>query len=276
MNLKNIRLVGVDLDGTLLTDDKKIDSETRLAIKRAKQHGVEVVPVTGRPTSGLNKQVLAVDEFTYAITNNGANIENLKEHRSIYKRQITNENAVKVIEAVKPEGLIYEYFSNGYAYITRKNLDYYIKIHENSPIGEYIAESRIAVENPFETLKEKRLSCDEILIRYDKAEQKDRIVERIKGIRGIQFWTFADEFLEITHNEADKGRALLALADILNISHENTMAFGDGENDLTMLKSAGVSVAMENAVEIIKNSATAITGGNNNGGVAKMINKIFE
>ena len=94
---RNIRLVGLDLDGTVFTDEKIITPATKDAIARAVRAGVAVLPVTGRPRSGLPEEVLAIPGVRYAITSNGAMCEDLAEGSVLVRLAMDEETALRAL-----------------------------------------------------------------------------------------------------------------------------------------------------------------------------------
>ncbi len=108
----------------------------------------------------------------------------------------------------------------------------------------------------------------------DKAEQ-EKISAALDALGGVQYWYYDDKYIEITREGCDKGSALEAICRHLGVNIENTMAFGDGDNDLFFLEKAGVAVAMENAFPSVKAKADIIAKSNNDNGVCEMIEELL-
>ncbi len=274
MKLNNIKLAAADLDGTLFNSSKKLDTRAKKAIRRLSEKGIQTVPVTGRPFSGLSDEVLGINEISYAITNNGAEIIDLKAKKPIYSRQIKNSQALEIIKKAEALNTVFEVFSGGFGYLTQKAMDNYMNIHGETPVGQYIKSSRRIVNSVYDFIKENSLDADEIFITIPNDAVKKQLENMLDTIDDIQYWSIFNKFIEVTDKDADKGKAFNFLADYLNIEIENTIAFGDGENDITLLKSAGVSVAMDNAEETVKSIANIITASNDNFGVAEILEKL--
>lgn len=274
MKLNNIKLAGIDLDGTLFNSEKKIDGRTRHAIKSAYSKGIQIIPVTGRPFSGLSEEIMNINEISYAITNNGAEIYNLKTKKPIFSRQINNQDSLSIIKESERINTVFEVFTNGFGYLTEETLNHYISIHGNSPVGEYIKTSRKTVDNIYSFMQKHNYAADEIFISIPNIKTKNQLESTLNKFRNIQYWSIFDKFIEVTHKNADKGKAFSFLADYLNVDIKNTIALGDGENDISLLKCAGVSVAMANAEESVKNIADIITSSNDNYGAAEIIEQL--
>lgn len=274
MELSDIKLAGIDLDGTLFTDVKIIDERTKTAIKNAHKKGAQIVPVTGRPFEGLSNEITNIKEIEYAITNNGAEIIDLKKGTPIYSRQIDNKISLEIIKKAEELNTVFEVFTDGLGYLTAPTMNNYMKIHGTSPVGTYIKNSRKIVDCIYDFVKNNALETDEIFIIIKNEKMQKTFETILDKFDGIQYWSIFGKFIEVTHKEADKGRALSYLADFLGIDIADTIAFGDGENDISLLKSAGIAVAMANAEPCVKQIAGIVTSSNNDFGVAEILEKI--
>lgn len=274
MELKNIKLVGVDLDGTLFNSEKIIDLGTRSAISKAKKRGIEIVPVTGRPLGGLSNEIFNTPEFDFAITNNGAEITDLKTRKAVFSKQTDCQTSLKIIKAIEEAGLYYEVFANGYGRLTKKCFDFYINENKNEHIKKYIRESRKIVDDVYAYIEKGNLKTDEILVSFRNKEEEKIVLNILSNAKNIQYWYLAGKFIEITNSGADKGKAFEFLTSYMNLKKENTLAAGDGENDISLLKSAGVSVAVSNAQKEILEMADIVTLSNDQGGIGKIIEKL--
>lgn len=268
-----ILLAGLDLDGTLLKKDKTISSVTSDAMKSAAQRGIHLVPVTGRPLSGIPKCVLELGVCRYAITTNGAAITDLKTGERVYSVSIDNEKTVSIMKALDEIGVSYEAFADGYGYLSPAVMEKYNKKYAFTPVGEYIKMSRKVVENPVQKFETEAKCADEIFISCKSSEQRAQLAKRFGSECGIQFCFLDDTFLEITAAGADKGTAFTYLCGMLGISKENTAAFGDNENDVSLADSAGLFVAMGNSSDKFKLRGNIVADTNENDGVAKILNK---
>ena len=118
--------------------------------------------------------------------------------------------------------------------------------------------------------------ADEIFVNCATPEIRRKTIEITEKIGGLQYCNLGDRFIEITRLGTDQGAALKKICEHLKVDIKNTVAFGDGENDLQFLQAAGTAVAMENAFPIIKQNADIIAKSNNNDGVADIIFQIIK
>ena len=268
-----IRMIGLDLDGTLLTGQKELTAGNRAALEKAAENGVYIVPVTGRPLSGIPSQVLELDFIRYAITSNGAVTTDRACGKTIRERCMSRETAEKTLRAAQEERIILEYFTGGYGYHDSVTHELLWKKFENTPILRYLEKSRIPVEDLYGRLRESRRGIENLSIMCPTPEVKESILSRVKGIEGIRIIYPWPTDLEITSMDADKGEALLSLAAGLGINREEVMAMGDGNNDLGLMNAAGLSVAMGNSSPEVLAAADFQTSDNEHDGVAEAISR---
>ena len=267
-----IRMIGLDLDGTLLTGDKRLTEGNREALTRAAESGVIVVPVTGRPLSGIPEQIRELPFIRYMITSNGAVTTDRSGGYPIRERCMARETAEKTLRAAEGDGVIREFFTGGYGYHDHSTRKLLWKRFERTPVLSYLEKSRIPVEDLYEELSGKE-RIENLSIMCSSPEEKERILARVRGISGIRIIYPRPTDLEITSSEADKGEALLSLAQMLGCLREEVMAMGDGNNDLGLMKAAGLSVAMENSAPEVVEAADYVTKDNEHDGVALAVRR---
>lgn len=269
--INQIRLAGLDLDGTLLKNDKTLSERTKTALKNAYNKGITPVPVTGRPLSGIPKCITALDEIRYVISTNGAQITDIKNNIAVYSSPIENDSALEIICEAEKRKLSYEVFADGVGYIENSVMQKYMQTYGGTPVGEYILASRQIVLSVKALFEEKKKSADEIFIVCESKSQRDEFASELKKYSSVQLCLLEDCFLEVTKKGTDKGKALEILCAHLDIPIESAAAFGDGENDVSFLKAAGVAVAMGNANEKIKAVADITAPTNEKDGVAAVL-----
>lgn len=275
MELQDIKLVGVDLDGTLLTDDKELTPEIVRTIRQLKKKNIHFVPITGRPLSGIPDCIREIEEIEYAITSNGSQITKLKTSNALFSFAIDNEKTNEIIELLENENCMYEVFADSVGYIKQGEYDQHKKRFAGTPFGEYLFKSRRVTPNIKDLFLTTNKPADEVFILCDNEEIRNSIANKMAKISGIQLCIIGDKYLEITKENVDKGSALLQLCTHLGIDIKQTIAFGDGENDLQFMEKAGIAVAMENAVDIIKEKSDFITKSNNENGVYEFLKTLI-
>jgi len=270
---REIRLIGLDLDGTTFTDDKRITAHTKEAIEKAIQQGVVVFPCTGRQLSGVPEEFLSIEGVRYAITSNGAAIVDLEKEETIYTDYMPYEAAADTMEKLLEENVLTDIYIDGRCYIEERLVKRFPEFLPDANIEKYFRKTRQAVKNLPEFIRRNKLGAEKIHLLFNDLNLKEKLKKEYS--KNPHFLTtYASTFnLELNNKTASKGNALLALADILNIPHEQTMACGDSLNDEAMLRKAGFSVAMENAKPEIKAICDFVTKTNEEDGVAYAIEK---
>ncbi len=262
-----IRLVAVDMDGTLLHDDKSISDYTLNVLRRIVEKGVILVPASGRPLEGMRAAVLNnVDGIKYAICSNGAMLMDVPEEKSICEAGISTEKAVEALKYIEQfPTAVYAHTDKGtFREVgwekTELSAKYpYIKFSEGNveDLGTFLETSGVKV------------------MKMGAFALKDGLAEELlaKGspIDGIVFLRTGDGIIELNSTNASKGNAMCTLCKILGISMENVLAIGDNENDISMLQAAGISAAMGNAEDDVKQAAKFVAGNNEEDGAAHFL-----
>ena len=269
------KMIGLDLDGTLLKDDKSIDAKTKKYLEKLSANGVHIVPITGRPLSGIPDCVRNIKGVDYIISNNGSKTVLNSTNETLFSLAMDNATSKRVIEAVKQTGAIFEVFLNHYGYCEKFVFDHYKEVYTGTVLGDYIFSSRKQVDNLLTLFDDKNAEADEVFIICKDNDDREIIKAQTDKISGIQYCKLADRFLEITKSGTDKGTALEMLCNHLKIGLDKVIAFGDGENDLQFLNKAGTAVAMGNASDNVKAQADIITDTNNSQGILKILNYLI-
>lgn len=266
------KLIALDIDGTLLNTEKKITSNVYNSIQEAKRNGAKVVLSTGRPLPGVTpllEELNLTDDGDYVICFNGAVVQEVKSKKVIADIDMNVEDFRTIYNKVcKPNNT---------------------KIHINTPThlitphevpGKYsVLEAelnKISIEyKPENEIDESIKFCKVMIV--DEPEKLEEIISTIPKELYEQYTIVrsAKYFLEFLNKKANKGTALQALCDNIDMPIEKTIAVGDEENDQHMIKLAGLGVAMGNARESIKDIADYVTKTNNEHGVAHVIEKFI-
>lgn len=268
----NIKLIGVDLDATLLKDHNIIDEYTLSILKKAHDKGIHIVPITGRPYAGLPKSVTESGLMDYAITTNGAYITSLKDGKRLFTSEIEPNKVLELIDKLNDFKCKIEVFAEDYGHVEPEHYQFYKDNYTGTDLESYIFSSR-KVKESIKDYVNKGNACGELFAIFEDSQARDKALKSCQAIEGIQICRLSDKFLEITKAGVNKGEALEKLCNILGVSLCDTIAFGDGENDLEFLAKAGISVAMENACDKVKTQADIIAPSNLDSGVGIILNK---
>ena len=274
--MPDIRLIALDLDGTLLNSDKKLTERSRAALEAASAAGIEIVPATGRFYRGMPEEIQALPFVNYAITVNGAQVLDVRTGETLYAGVIPVEEAVAFFTYLDDLPVIYDCYVDGWGYMTgsmqRRAAEYISNVHSL----DMVLRLRDPVPELKAYLRERGRPLQKMQLFTRDIPFRDRLLETLRErFPRFAVTTSLPNNIEINSRDADKGRALLGLAERLGLRREQTMAFGDGLNDLTMLTAAGTGVAMGNASAELKAAAARTTDDCDHDGVAKAIEEIL-
>ena len=270
---RTIRMIGVDLDGTLLNSEKQLTAYTREVLKKAIEQEIAVVVATGRPFSGVPDELKHFPGMRYALTANGARILDMQKQKVVYKNLLSGEIAEKVIDILKRHHAIHEFFVDGVGYMNEDGLKNVYAYFEDPHMAEYLQSTRITVKDVKEKLQAMKCEVDKLQGIFRNQKDKQEALEELNTLSGIVVTAAMDNNLEINKEGTNKGLGLLQLGKSLGISREEIMACGDGGNDVEMLKEVGFAIAMANAYDTVKTAADFVTVSNDEDGVAKAIER---
>lgn len=277
-----IKLIALDLDGTLLDSNEEISDKTCDTIKEAIKRGIEIVPATGRNIGLICEKIKTIDGIRYAITSNGAAVVDLREERVIFSNFINLDILKRIIDLIKNYPIVIELYADGHAYVDRDVFDNPEKYDLNENQIHLMSYNHILMENIFDLIDE---STD---INWIKCVEKINIPFLNEGIKKKVLKSLSNEFhelkitssgkdnLEINISSANKGNGLEKLVNILGIRLEEVAAIGDNNNDIEMIEKSGFGIAMGNAIDEMKNKACYITLDNDKDGAAEAIVKILD
>ena len=270
-----IRMLALDLDGTLLTNDKRLTSRTKEALLAAEEAGIIPVVVTGRPLSGLPEAVRELPCVRYVITSNGAATKDLAAGNTLRSACLDGGTAAEIVRIPMERGLIHCVFIDGTGYcepeFMRIQRDYY----RGTPLEEYVRNSRETTDDIGALIREHPEGVENIWCIAHDQEERDEIARTINGRWQVQTVLTALRDVEVGSVEADKGAAVSELAARFGIRREEILAIGDNDNDLAMFRAAGTAVAMGNAPEYVKKRTAFTADTNEQDGAAGVIEKVL-
>lgn len=271
----------LDIDGTLLNDDKKISPETKKALITAQQNGVKLILASGRPTTGMHLYAEQLEMETYhglLVSYNGAKVVDCQTKEELFNQTLTIAEGKAVLEHMKQfevKVMIdkddYMYVNNVYdCYITYKGEEINI-IQYESRGGNF----KLCEKEDLAAFLDYRIN--KILTAGDPDYMQKNYQAMMAPFKNTLNCVFtADFYFEFTAKNIDKAKALDTVLTPMGIHAENIIAFGDGHNDITMVKYAGTGIAMDNAVPELKAVANSITLSNNKDGIAHVLNNFIK
>lgn len=273
------KLIAFDLDGTLLDHEKRIPPENLRALARAAERGVQIVPATGRILRGVPKELKALPFIRYYILSNGATVYDTQEKKILYRGDIPLALSLRVMDYLDTLPVIYDCYQNDVGWISQAAYEQVPVYFAREPeIRKLVDKLRIRVPDLKETLREHGEPLQKIQFYFkpeDNALRLHTLAHFSELFPEICATTSVSNNVELNSVHAGKGNGLIALCAALGLDPGDCMSFGDGTNDISMLRAAGRGVAMANAGEAVKAAADAVCESNVACGVAKEIARIL-
>ena len=274
------KVIALDLDDTLLRTDKSISDYTIKTLQKAQSQGFSIAIATGRhPKSAVlyMQKLGCLNDNSYAVCFNGAGVVRLSE----YVKAGVDIGFPMVVSNVAPAPIIKKLtqfaHDNGcvvHAYSKTRGL---LVENHNPHTQREIDNGKVGFKEVDFMQADDSEEFFKMLIVGDK-EVLDKMRPNLPSYLTDFFAVVRSEanYLEFIPHHSTKGTALVQLCEALGCTVENAMAFGDADNDLAMIKAAGLGVAMENGFESVKEAADVVTKTNDEDGVAYLVNKFLD
>ncbi|MEF2967041.1 Cof-type HAD-IIB family hydrolase [Paenibacillus sp. M1] len=258
------KLVAIDIDDTLINDDKEVTPATQKALEQAVAKGAVVTLATGRAYASAQAVARQTGLNVPIITYQGALVKNLLDEQVLYERYVPKDAARKLFEYCIEHNLHLQTYIDDKLYAREENqkiIDYTI-----------LNKTKYYIEPDFSKLVEQPTPKMLIIDEPDYLDEIAPVLRELLG-EGVHITKSKPHFLEIMHHEGTKGHALKFLAAHFGCDLSETIAIGDSWNDHEMLEAAGLGVAMGNAIPALKEIADYVTVSNNEDGVKQVIDK---
>lgn len=284
-----IQIIASDMDGTLLNDKMVISPVNAAAVKKAQAAGVHFIVSSGRGYTEIKPLIDNAGFNCPLITLNGAQVFD-EEGKLLSSAAISDHLSSKIMHFLKKQKLYFEVITSKGIYSDNQSkrienfAELLTNINPETPfkLAVSLAAARMELMNVNYTDDYFKLAADPHISIYkivafssEGPKVLDPIKQKIQQFDSLTVTSSSDSNIEINHVNAQKGAALQAYADRLNVPMDNVMAIGDNNNDLSMLKVAGVSYAMDNAINSVKQTAKRLTTTNVADGVAQAINEVL-
>lgn len=265
-----IKLIAIDMDGTLLSSSHIISPLNRKALKTANDKGIKVVLCSGRRIHNLldYAKELGIDgEDGFVVGNNGAGAMRIRDNKVVYKNFLTAMEARIIAEVCDSVNANYTIHTFDAAISPRDNIYSKYEAGLNGIDLTIMHPKKLSDE----TMVTNILVLDEveILDGYEKTIM-DAFSDKYRIIRTMPM------YLEIMKKDVSKFTGIMAVADLFGIRENEIMSIGDAPNDLEMITFAGIGVAMGNAQKTVKDAADYITRSNDEDGVAYAMNRFLK
>ncbi len=269
---KMYKLIATDLDGTLVTDDKNLTDRTIENVKKALKKNVKIMISSARAFYRLERYIDELDlrkENQYTICFNGAIIVENITGKVLYSKNLDKQEVNELINLGKELNISIMLYS--------KNAHRAEKIPEVIKKNKNSKGMNLKIENFNEIDFDKEDNYIYKIVFMDKSEKITEVRRNIPKEIGEKYEVTSSvpEYIEFVKKGIKKSEAIKFIMDKCKIEQEEVIAIGDGENDVEMLRFAGLGVAMDNADNYVKENADYITTSNNDDGVGKVIEKFI-
>lgn len=264
-----IELIAIDIDGTLLDPQHQITPAVQAAIASARQRGVHVVLATGRPFVGVRRflEQLGLNHAGhYCITNNGALVQQAHDGQTIAETVLSFEDYLYCEQLARELGVHFHALDHQFLYTANRDISPHT-VYESYLSGIPLKFRRVEEMDRSMVFPKVMMIDDQPVL--------DAAIARLPAEAHQRFTIMKSSpvFLEILDRRVDKGEGLKKLTEYLGLAREQVMALGDQQNDLAMIRYAGLGVAMGNALDEVKAAADHVTASNRESGVALAIER---
>lgn len=261
----DIRLLAIDVDGTLLRDDHQLSQRTLQAIFRAQREGLKIVLATGRGPRSCDPIIDQLGIMDPVITHNGAVVYHPLRNTAEKEVGFKAGELKEVVEYCRMRDLHFDASTAFHIYVEEVK-------EAVLPVYERFFAQPITVEDVGQ--------IGETIVKLTLTEDPERLdqvmPDLLRRFPHFSIIRSGATFIDVMHPKATKAQGLKYIMDKLNLTPREVMAFGNYYNDLEMLQLAGTGVAMENAPEEVKKKADLVAKSNNEDGVAQVIERLLE
>ena len=250
---RKIRLLAFDLDGTTLQRGNVLSDRNRKAMEKAAAAGVYVVPCTGRNVSFLPPCLKELTCIRYAITSNGAAVWDMQTGECTCAKLIPPQITATVAQIAAKYRVYMEFYIDGRSVTERGNPEKAEAYFGFPPEKLFFTRKDYRlVDSLAQFVVEEDVHVEKINFMYVPDNVRDAFYDELKALNALEItYSNVDNF-ELNTAGCDKGWGLRALCEALGVSVEEAMAIGDNGNDFGMLREAGFSVAVANAIDAVK------------------------
>ena len=274
--MREYKLVALDLDGTLLDSGKRLSAENAAALRKAAACGAQIVPTTGRFFDGMPQAIRELPYLRYAITINGAQVLDIGSGEVLYRAELPLAQALAILEYLDTLPVIYDCYCGSWGWMTRAMQDAAPELISDVHSLRMVQELRTPVDELKAYLRARGDDVQKIQLFLQDVSQRPAVMAELeRRFPGTVASTSLPNNIEINTAAANKGDAVRALAAHLGIPIEKTISFGDGSNDLSMIRACGLGVAMANACPAVLAAADRVTTSCDESGVAAVLNELF-
>ncbi len=264
-----IKIIALDIDGTLLSSEYKILESTIAAIEYVKRKGIEVVLCSGRSLIEMKSLINNFPYVNYVVCGNGSSVYEVASEKCLFANTIDYNIILEAKKIISDIDHMFEYYNEGKIYAEQQSHARLVEFGLEKFI-KFLDETRVIVDNISDNISSDKKNIEKANINFATKSDQQNAFEKLKYLDALMTSSFHNN-IEITSKEVHKLSGLQFLSKHLNIPLSDMMAIGDSGNDLEMVAGVGYGIAMGNANENIKSVAKHITTSNDEDGIANAI-----
>lgn len=270
----SVKILAFDLDYTFLNSKKVIPPENIEALRYAAAKGIYIVPATGRIYRGIPEELRSLPFMRWFLTANGSYIYDAVEGRAAARAEIPLEQALDFFTCCDTLDTLYDCYLDNWGYMSADMLKIVPSTITDAGVKKLIETLRTPVPELKAFLREKGMDVQKLQLYFRDLRLRARLLDELpERFPNLAFSSSMPFNIEVNAPDATKGCALLTLCSLLGVEPKDSMALGDGTNDLDMIQKAGIGVAMGNAAPTVLAAADYITESCDEGGFANAVYK---
>lgn len=278
MNHK-IKLIALDLDGTLYNTNSQISERNREVLKYAVDCGITIVISTGRPYIGLPLSLLKEIGIDYAITSNGAGIYRVFDKTCLLEDAISPKDSAALLQQLYQFPLHLDAFIDGDAYTQSSTRGLIEQLQISESLRTYIRDTRIVVDDLADYVASNQLCIQKLTLNFipdgnGGLAARENVIALLQTHPEYHYVSGGFQNIEVNKTGVSKAKGLRFLCETLHIPLTQTLACGDSENDYDIVTLAGIGVAMANSEKILLDAADFVSRSNDEDGVAYAIEEL--
>ena len=268
MDFSNIRIIFIDIDGTLVNSKKEVTENTKQNIKKVVEKGIKVVLTSGRDVIHTIEKSKEANASSIVITTNGGEIYDYQENKIIFEDILPKSKVIDMWNYCMYHKLGLILKSNTKVYYNKYSLmkkgKKYTLLNDISECKDYNISQILLMSNEYQKIDnaKKYASNKKMFITSSSSSYHENIISNYYSI-------------DVNNSNVSKGTGITYLLKYLNIKKEDSLCIGDYYNDIDMFEKSGIKIAMGNSVEPIKEKADLVTKSNDEDGVAYFLNHYF-
>ena len=255
----NIKLLFSDLDGTLVEHGSDITDSTLEGINKLREHGVDIILVTGRHADMTRSIYSKIGAKTPVIGCNGGIIKDLNTNEILYVNPIKKEIIKKSIDIARKLGIDWVVYEQNHMFFENPPPQSYKMPYDNLILPDHLKANFVHVHSLDEVFKEDYVFLKILLLFDNNMNGMAEGIEMLKDLKDVVILRSANMYLDVMPMGSTKGTAVKRYLDLVQVSRENIASIGDAQNDLDMIEFAHLGIAMGNAVDALKEVAQHIT-----------------